>query len=208
MVEIVDFDKIEYNQEEQKTALVKSETTEKSIADVTLSDVHFKVDSNATYEEQAEDVVNAMTIVKAVEDEGTRQALATGKQSELIGKQQAKIKKAQRDVVNAETEIQEAQYDNKKILFDTFNITAHLPRWLQLGVEPILGFFFVIFVLITKVPCGLMRMIIDGIDSVIVRYEKKDEQTKPKIKVTVIILIVLVVLGITAISVLKGLGII
>ena len=145
MVEIVDFDKIEQEQEIAKNALVQAETTEKSIADVTLSDVHFKVDSNATYEEQAEDVVNAMTIVKAVEDEGTRQALATGKQSELIGKQQAKIKKAQKEVVEAETNIQQAQYDNKKILFDTFNITAHLPRGLQIVVEPILAFFFIIF---------------------------------------------------------------
>ena len=208
MVEIVDFDKIEQEQEIAKNALVQAETTEKSIADVTLSDVHFKVDSTATYEEQAEDVVNAMTIVKAVEDEGTRQALATGKQSELIGKQQAKIKKAQKEVVEAETNIQEAQYDNKKILFDTFNITAHLPRGLQIVVEPILAFFFIIFMIITKVPCGFARMLIDGIDSVLVRYEKKDEQTKPKIKVTVIIIIVLGGLGVTAIGVLKGLNII
>lgn len=181
---------------------------EKPIADVGLGDIHFKVNSDKSYEEQTEDVVGAMTIVKAVEDEGTIQALATGKQSELIDKQQAKVKQAQKKVIEAETDIQKARFDNKTLLFDTFNITAHLPKWLQLVVEPILGFFYILFVIAVKVPCGLVRMLIDGIDSVLVRYEKKDEQTKPKIKVTVIILIVLVVVIAVTLGTLYGLKII
>lgn len=208
MIEMTDFDKLEKEQNEKEVAIVKSETIEKSIADVSLRDVHYKVNSDLTYEEQTEDVVNAMTIVKAVEDEGTREALATGKKSELIDKQHAKVKKAQRDVINAETEIQQAQYENKTILFDTFNITAHLPKWLQMVAEPILGFFYILFMIIVKVPCGFFKMLIDGIDSVLVRYEKKDEQTKPKIKVTVIILIVLVVVASATLGTLYGLKII
>ena len=208
MIELTDFDELEKAQETKEVAVVKTETTEKSIADVTLRDVHYKVDSSLTYEEQTEDVVNAMTIVKAVEDEGTREALATGKKSELIDKQQAKVKKAQKSVIDAETEIQQAQYENKTILFDTFNITAHLPRWLQRVAEPILGFFYILFMIAIKVPCGFFKMLIDGIDSVLVRYEKKDEQTKPKIKVTVIIIIVLVVVIVVTLGTLYGLKII
>lgn len=215
MIELTNFDELIQPQNEGENASeIKSvaptvaETTEKAISEVSLADVKYRVNSDKTYEEQAEDVVNAMSIVHAVDDEGTQQALATGKQSELIGKQQAKVKKAQKDVIDAETEIQKAEYESKTILFDTFNITAHLPKWLQKVLEPILGFFYTLFVLVIKVPCGFCRMLVDGIDGVLVRYEKKDEQTKPKIKVTVIILFVVALAIITALSVLGGLGII
>ena len=216
MIDMIDFDKLENNVDESEceketptgNAIVEQTFTDKSISDVTLRDVHFKVDGTKTYEEQTEDVVGAMTIVKAVEDEGTMQALATGKQSELIDKQQAKVKQAQKKVIDAETDIQKARFENKTLLFDTFNITAHLPKWLQAVIEPILGFFYILFVIVVKVPCGLVRMLIDGIDAVLVRYEKKDEQTKPKIKVTVIILIVLVVVTAVTLGTLYGLKII
>lgn len=216
MIDMIDFDKIENKAEESEckeetpttNAIVGHKFTEKSISDVSLSDVHYRVDGTKSYEEQTEDVVGAMTIVKAVGDEGTMQALATGKQSELIDKQQARVKKAQKEVIDAETEIQQAKFENRTLLFDTFNITAHLPKWLQAVIEPILGFFYILFVIVVKVPCGLVRMLIDGIDAVLVRYEKKDEQTKPKIKVTVIILIVLVVVMAVTLGTLYGLKII
>lgn len=215
MIELTNFDNIgESVQEKCETStennaiIAQDETTAKAISDVTLADVKYRVNSNLTYEEQAEDVVNAMAIVNAVDDEDTRQALATGKKSELIDKQNAKVKKAKKDVIEAETEIQRAEYESKTILFDTFNITSQLPQWLQKVLEPILGFFYTLFVLVIKVPCGFARMLVDGIDGVLVRYEKKDETTKPKIKVTVIILFVVAALAVTALSVLGGFGII
>lgn len=209
MIEMTNFDELEKEQKQkQETAVQVANTTEKSIADVTLKDVKFRLDSNQTYEQQAKDVVNVIATVKAVEDEATVQALAKGKQDELIGEQQSKVKKTQKDFINAQTEVQKAEYDSNKALFDTFNIISHLPKWLQMIVVPLLTPFYLIGVLVIKVPCGFVRMLIDGIDGIICRYEKADERTRPRIKVAVWVIFALVVAGAVVLGTLGGLKII
>ena len=209
MIELTNFDELEKEQEQkQETAIQVANTTEKSIADVTLKDVHFKLNTDKTYEEQAEDVVGAMATAKAVEDKGTVDALASAKQSELIDKQYTKVKQAKKQSIEAETEIQKAEWDTYKVLFDTFNINSHLPKWLQKIVVSILTPFYLVFVLAIKVPCGFVRMLIDGIDGIICRYERADERTRPRIKVTVWIIFGLAVAGAITLGVLGGLKII
>lgn len=209
MIEMTNFDELEKEQEQkQETAIQVANTTEKSIADVTLKDVHFKLNTDKTYEEQAEDVVGVMATVKAVEDKDTVDALASAKQSELIDKQYTKVKQAKKQSIEAETEIQKAEWDTYKVLFDTFNINSHLPKWLQKIVVSILTPFYLVFVLAIKVPCGFVRMLIDGIDGIICRYEKADERTRPRIKVTVWIIFGLIVAASITLGVLAGLKII
>ena len=208
MIEMTNFDELEKEQKQEKAIQSAAQTSDKSIADVSLKDVKFKLDSNQTYEQQAKDVVNAMATAKAVEDEATVQALAKGKQDELIGEQQSKVKKTQKDFINAQTEVQKAEYDSNKALFDTFNIVSHLPKWLQMIVVPLLTPFYLIGVLVIKVPCGFVRMLIDGIDGIICRYEKADERTRPRIKVAVWVIFGLLVAGAITLGVLGGLKII
>lgn len=209
MIEMTNFDELEKEQEQkQETAVQVANTTEKSIADVTLKDVHFKLNTDKTYEEQAEDVVGAMATAKAVEDKGTVDALASAKQSELIDKQYTKVKQAKKQSIEAETEIQKAEWDTYKVLFDTFNINSHLPKWLQKIVVSILTPFYLVFVLAIKVPCGFVRMLIDGIDGIICRYERADERTRPRIKVTVWIIFALIVASAVVLGTLGGLKII
>lgn len=207
MIEMTNFDEIEKEQE-QKKAVALTDMTDKSIADVSLSDIHFKLNTTQSYEEQAKDVVNAMATAKAVKDQNTVDTLAKGKQDELIGEQQAKIKKTQKDLKDSETELQKAEFDSNKTLFDTFNIVSHLPKWLQMIVVPLLTPFYLIGVLVIKVPCGFVRMLIDGVDGIICRYEKADERTRPRIKVTVWIIFGLAVAGAITLGVLGGLKII
>ena len=209
MIELTNFDELEKEQEQkQETAVQVANTTEKSIADVTLKDVHFKLNTDKTYEEQAEDVVGVMATVKAVEDKDTVDALASAKQSELIDKQYTKVKQAKKQSIEAETEIQKAEWDTYKVLFDTFNINSHLPKWLQKIVVSILTPFYLVFVLAIKVPCGFVRMLIDGIDGIICRYERADERTRPRIKVTVWIIFAIVVASAVVLGTLGGLKII
>lgn len=213
MIEVIDFDELKKKQEqkaeqEQEKAVALTNMTDKSIADVSLSDIRFKLDTTQSYEEQAKDAVNAMATAKAVKDQNTVDALAKGKQDELIGEQQAKIKKTQKDLKDSETELQKAEFDSNKTLFDTFNIVSHLPKWLQMIVVPLLTPFYLIGVLVIKVPCGFVRMLIDGIDGIICRYEKADERTRPRIKVTVWIIFGLVVAASITLGVLAGLKII
>lgn len=211
MVELTDFDELKKEQEdkqEQEKAVELTNMTDKSIADVSLSDIRFKLDTTQSYEEQAKDAVNAMATAKAVKDQNTVDALAKGKQDELIGEQQAKIKKTQKYLKDSETELQKAEFDSNKTLFDTFNIVSHLPKWLQMIVVPLLTPFYIIGVLVIKVPCGFVRMLIDGIDGIICRYEKADERTRPRIKVTVWIIFGLIVAASITLGVLAGLKII
>lgn len=209
MIELTNFDELEKEQEQnQEKSVQVANTTEKSIADVTLKDVHFKLNTDKTYEEQAEDVVGAIATAKAVEDKGTVDALASAKQSELIDKQYTKVKQAKKQSIEAETEIQKAEWDTYKVLFDTFNINSHLPKWLQKIVVSILTPFYLVFVLAIKVPCGFVRMLIDGIDGIICRYERADERTRPRIKVTVWIIFALVVASAVVLGTLGGLKII
>lgn len=213
MIEVIDFDELKKKQEqkaeqEQEKAVALTNMTDKSIADVSLSDIRFKLDTTQSYEEQAKDAVNAMATAKAVKDQNTVDALAKGKQDELIGEQQAKIKKTQKDLKDSETELQKAEFDSNKTLFDTFNIVSHLPKWLQMIVVPLLTPFYLIGVLVIKVPCGFVRMLIDGIDGIICRYEKADERTRPRIKVTVWIIFGLIVAASITLGVLAGLKII
>lgn len=211
MVELTDFDELKKEQEdkqEQEKAVALTNMTDKSIADVSLSDIRFKLDTTQSYEEQAKDAVNAMATAKAVKDQNIVDALAKGKQDELISEQQAKIKKTQRDLKDSETELQKAEFDSNKTLFDTFNIVSHLPKWLQMIVVPLLTPFYLIGVLVIKVPCGFVRMLIDGIDGIICRYEKADERTRPRIKVTVWIIFGLIVAASITLGVLAGLKII
>lgn len=227
---MIDFDKMEKEQEqkteqEPKKAVALNNMTDKSIADVSLSDIHtnmtdksiddislsdihFKLDTTQSYEEQAKDVVNATAIAKAVKDKNTVEILAKGKQNELIGEQQAKITKTKKDLKDSETELQKSEFDSNKTLFDTFNIVSHLPKWLQMIVVPLLTPFYLIGVLVIKVPCGFVRMLIDGVDGIICRYEKADERTRPRIKVTVWIIFGLAVAGAITLGVLGGLKII
>ena len=214
-IEMIDFDKMEREQAEaeaeaeaKEKAIQVADTTDKPIADVSLKDVKFKLNTNQTYEEQAKDVVNAMATAKAVEDEATVQALAKGKQDELIGEQQAKITKTKKDLKDSETELQKSEFDSNKTLFDTFNIVSHLPKWLQMIVVPLLTPFYLIGVLVIKVPCGFVRMLIDGIDGIICRYEKADERTRPRIKVAVWVIFGLATAGAITLGVLSGLKII
>jgi hypothetical protein len=211
-IEMIDFDKLEQEQAEakakEKAIQSVAQTSDKSIADVSLKDVKFRLNTNQTYEEQAKDVVNVIATVKAVEDEATVQALAKGKQDELIGEQQSKVKKTQKDFINAQTEVQKAEYDSNKALFDTFNIISHLPKWLQMIVVPLLTPFYLIGVLVIKVPCGFVRMLIDGVDGIICRYEKADERTRPRIKVTIWIIFGIAIATAITLGILGGLKII
>lgn len=207
MIEMTNFDEIEKEQEQKKALAVQSET-EKSIADISLKDIHFKVDSDKSYEEQAKDVVGAMATAKAVQDQSTIEALAKGKQDELIGEQQSKVEQKKAEFIEAKTDTQKAEYNSNEALFRTFTILSHLPKWLQTIVVPLLTPFYIIGILIINVPCGFVRMLIDAIDGIVCRYEKADERTRPRIKVTVWIILGVAIAAAIALAILGGLKII
>ena len=58
--------------------------SQKSISDITMHDIQVLLDGNKTFEEQAEDVARMGAVVKAVEDEDVRAAMARSKGEQLV----------------------------------------------------------------------------------------------------------------------------
>lgn len=162
----------------------------KSIADLSLSDVQFKFDREKSYDEQAEEVVNAMATAKAVEDQKVAEKLTENKAKELELKSEAKAKQAEKATLDAEMSKQEAERQLYEGVLQTFGITKHLPKWLMRIMVAVLSPVYVALTIAIGVPFGIVKTVIDNADNVLCRYEQADEKVKPRLKTTVWLLLI------------------
>lgn len=188
------------------TEIEKSLVEKKSIDSVSVNDIEFSLDKSKDYEKQAEDVVGAMATARAVANEKVAEDLSAKKADELRSKASAKAKRAEAADITAETEKQEAERKLYEAVLETFGIKKHLPKWLMRTLVVIFTPIYVVLALIIGIPCGVIKTVIDNVDNIICRYESAGESSKPKIKVTIIILFVLLILAATGFVVLKCLG--
>lgn len=193
------------NKEEKSLPSIPTPET-KSLAEVNISDIEFKLDKTKSFEQQADDIVGAMAIAKAVSDEQTAQDIADKKAEELKAKASEKLKTAQAKETNAQSDLQEARRKKNEAVLDTFNIKTHLPDWLLKIMVFIFSPFYIALSIIIGIPCGTVKILIDNIDNILVRYEKAESQNKPKIKTTVWIVLIALLLGAIALIVLKCLN--
>jgi len=193
-------------EEQTKNELV--EVKKKSINEISLSDVKVTLNSNQDYNQQVKDVVGAMSKADAIKDENTnvRENLKTLAGQELLGEAQAQMKEAQKKVVQAETEVQKAEREAYEGVLETFGFFKHLPHWLTKIIVTALTPFFILIGFVVGIPCGFIKIVIDNIDGIIVRYKKSDDYSKPKIKVSIWILLALAVVCVICLTVLKCLG--
>lgn len=198
---------IETGEEKQETAeqnaIVESK---KAIDKISVSDIKVSVDTSKSMEEQAEDVVGAMATAAAVQDEKTAQELTVKKAEELKSKATKKLTEAQAAEIDATTRKQEAERKKHEAVLETFGIKKQLPTYLRVILLAILTVPYILLNIIIGIPCGLLKVIIDNIDNVILRYQAVDDKNKPKLKVTVWILLVFAVLAAAALITLKVLG--
>lgn len=185
--------------ERQATALVEM----KSINEVGIGDVQIAIDKSKSYEEQVEDVVSAMATAHAVKDESTVKDITDKKAEELRAKASTKLKDAQTKDIDAETDRQEAERKKYEAVLSTFGITKHLPNWLLRIMVFLFSPIFIALTIVIGVPCGIVKVLIDNVDNILVRYENAETANKPKIKVTVWVIFVLAVLIGVSIVVLK-----
>lgn len=178
----------------------------KSLSKVSVDDIEFQLDTSKTYEEQAEDLVGAMATAKAVSNEETAKDIADKKAEELKAKADEKLKQAQTNQTTAEVNKQEAERLKNEAVLSTFGITKHLPDWLLKIMVILFSPIYILLTIIIGIPCGVVKVLIDNIDNILVRYETAKTTNKPKIKVTVWIVLVLVILCIVALTILKALG--
>lgn len=179
---------------------------EKSIDEISVTDIKMQLDKTKSYEEQAEDVVGAMATARAVANEQVAQELSDRKAAELKAKASAKAKQAAAGEINAETDKQEAERKLYEAVLETFGIKKHLPKWLMQIMVFIFTPIYIVLSLIIGIPCGIVKTLIDNVDNIICRYESAEEKNKPKIKATVWVLFILIILAATAFVTLKCLN--
>lgn len=199
-----------YNEgvEKGKEIAIHEAQEQKSLSDLSISDVKFTLDKSKDYEEQATDVAMAMATAKAVDDEETAQGLSTAKKEELLTKAEVKVKTAQKEVIEAETEIQKAERESYEGMLETFGFYRHLPRWLLKAIVISLTPFYYIIGFIIGIPCGFIKILIENIDGIIVKYDKTGDKAKPRIRVTIWILLSLMVVAAVCLTTLGCLHII
>lgn len=187
-------------------AVVAVEETKKAISDLSVADIKIKIDENRSMEEQAEDIVGAMATANAVQDKETARELTEMKSEELLAKAETKKKQAQTEETKAEVAKQEANRTKNEAVLQTFGINKHLPDWLLKIMVVLFSPVYVLLTILIGIPCGFVKVIIDNIDNILVRYETADDKNRPKIKATIWILLILGILAGVAFIVLTALG--
>lgn len=199
---------VEKEKEERKSnenkAVVEVKDDRKPITELSAEDIKIKIDDSKSMEAQAEDVVGAMATANAVKDEQTAKALTDKKAEELLAKAEAKKKEAQTAETQAEVKKQEANRSKYEAVLQTFCINKHLPDWLLKIMVFVFSPIFILISIVIGVPCGIVKVLIDNIDNIIVTYENAESKGKRKIKATVVLAIIGIVLVSVALIVLKA----
>ena len=218
MLELTPIDKIREECDRENSIV------EKSITDVDVKDITVHLDKSQDVSKQAEQLADLMSTARVIQDEDTQSVLASSKKSELIDRSQsvlasskkselidrsvAKVKAAQKGVIEAETEVQKAEQESYEGLLTTFGFFHHLPRWLTKILVYCLTPFFLVIGFVIGIPCGLVKILIENIEGIIVKYQKTDDNVKPRIRVTIWILFALICLAAICFTVLGCLHII
>lgn len=176
-------------------AVALSHQNEKSLADVKLEDIRFKLDTDKSLQDQAEDVAGALSIAGALRKEETSQQLIDRKSEELVDKAKSKAAQAKADALDAETAVQKAEQNLYEAVLQTFGIFKHLPGWLMKIVTVVFSPVYLVFCFIIGTPCALVKIIIENIDGIVCRYDKVGDTVKPKVRT---IFWIILALGITA----------
>lgn len=204
-----ELEKIQKDIENRKLELaLKEEESKKSINEITVADIKVKLDSNKSVEQQAEDVVGAMTTANAIKDNAIATSLTNKKAEELVNKAEEKATKAKKQAIDAETELQKAERDLYESVLNTFGIYKHLPRGLMKFLVWIFSPLYIILSFIIGLPCGFCKVLIDNLDGIVCRYTRTEDGVKPKIKTIFWIIFSLMVLAAICLTVLACLHII
>ena len=180
----------------------------KSLSELKIDDIKVKLDHDKDYEEQAETIAGAMSVVGALNDDDTRQDLIDKKGEELKAKAESKVNKAKADAKEAETQEQKAERKLYEAVLENFGIYKHLPRWLMKIVVGLLTPFYLLLVIIIGIPTGAVKFFVDCLDGIFVRYEAIEKTTKPRVKVITWVMIAMVALAAICLTVLAILHII
>ena len=212
----------EYNESEKKDQKVEISDTQqnketlpqKEVVGVNedfvgkrLSQIIFRPDSDQSVSEQIAEAAEVGATVEAVKDESVRGQMASAKGEQLVETVKAKAADARAERVKAETEEQRAKREQNEAMLGIFNADKHYPEWFRKIVIIMFTPFYIILLLAIGVPTGILRFTLDCIDGLLVRYEKVDDNRKPKVRVTCWVLMAIAIIAIILFPLLKYLNI-
>ena len=173
---------------------------------MSAKDIKYQVDNAKSIEQQAEDVVGAMATASAVHDEQTAKELTEKKAEELKAVAEAKKKRAQTEQTKAVVAQQEANHSRNETVLQTFGVTKALPDVLLKIMVILFSPIYILLTILIGIPCGIVKVLIDNIDNILVRYESADEKIKPRLKFTVWAFLIVATVAVIAFAVLKAFG--
>ena len=176
---------------------------EKSLQEVSISNLKVKLDETKSFEEQAESIASAMTVASAVQDEETRKTLVGAKSEELKIKAKAKLTEQQAEATEAVTKKQKSEREKFATILETFGIYRHLPRGFLISLLIILVPLYWLYTLFIGAPTGAIKFTVDCLDGIFIRYDEVDDKRKPKVKVFAFILLGLAIILIACLTVLS-----
>ena len=179
----------------EEKALAFSSDEPKSITDISMSDIKVHVDTSKSFEDQAKDFANMTAVVNAVNDEETTKDLKEQKKKELLNDSISKVKKSESNVINQKTAIQKAELENFSGILNTFGFYRQMPSWMTKAIVYMLTPFLFLIGFIIGIPCGAVKILMENVEGIVIKYEDTRNESKPKIRVTIIIVLVLLVVA-------------
>lgn len=192
------------NETHKTQAVVAVDETKKAITDLSVSDIKMRIDENKSMEQQAEDIVGAMATAKAVQDEQTAKELTEKKSEELLAKAEAKKKQAEAESIRAETDKQIEQRKLYEAVLEHFGVKKHLPFWLMIILTTVLSPLYIVMVIAIGTPFAVGKTVMDGLDSLVCRYEAVDEKCKPRIRKSIVVLLIALGVLVLCFTILKA----
>lgn len=190
----------------EELAVAKSHENEKSLVDIKLDDIRFKLNTNQSLQAQIDEVTDITTTARALSDESTKKELTLTKSDEIVNKARAKAAESRAKAIDAETEVQKAEQSLYEAVLNTFGIFKHLPNWLMKIVTMVFSPVYLAFCFIIGTPCALFKILIENIDGIVCRYEKVGDTVRPKVRAIFWIILSLGIISGICLTILKCLN--
>lgn len=148
--------------------------------------IHFKLDTNKTVADQAQDLVDLAATSKAVEDEKLVDDITAIKKEELKIHAETRAKEKTAESKKSEKKLQEATYGVYEGIADLIGLKKPLPNKMLKSLMWILIPFLILYYFMVGLITGIINITMDCVNAIVIRFA---EFTKPARNVIVFVLI-------------------
>ena len=122
----------------------------------------------------------------------------------MLAKAEAKRKQAEAESIRAETDKQIEQRKLYEAVLEHFGVKKHLPFWLMIIFTTVLSPLYIVMVIAIGTPFAVGKTVMDGLDSLVCRYEAVDEKCKPRMRKSIVVLLITLGVVVLCLTILKA----